>query len=61
MEFLSPKGRPSFPTFILGMDAGSSNFAVDDFNEVMVGLARMDKCVEPMKHIVGFHVGLEFG
>ena len=61
MKFLSPKGRPSFPTLILGMEAVSSNFTVDDFNEIMVGLVGVDKCVEPMKHIVGFHVGLEFG
>ena len=61
MEFLSPKGRPRFLTFILGMDAGSSNFAVGDFNEGMVGLARVNQCVEPMKRIVSFHVGLEFG
>ena len=61
MKFLSPKGRLLFLTFILCMDAGLSNFAVDDFNEVMVGLARVDKCVEPAEHIVGFHVGLKFG
>ena len=39
MMLLSPKGGLSFPAFILCMDAGSSNFAVDAFNEVVVGLA----------------------
>ena len=43
------------------MDAGSSNFAVSDFDEIRVGLAGVDKCVEPLVHIVGFYVGLKFG
>ena len=43
-------------TFVLCMDAGSSNFAVNDFDEVMV-----DEVIEPLEHIVGIHVGFELG
>ena len=43
------------------MDAGSSNFAVNGFDEVMVWHACMDECIEPLEHIVGIHVCFEFG
>ena len=61
VKFLSPERWSAFPTLILCMDAGSSNFAVSDFDEIRVGLAGVDKCVEPLVHIVGFYVGLKFG
>ena len=61
VEFLSPERWFAFLTFILCMDAGSSNFAVNDSDEIMVWHTRLDKCIEPLEHIVGFHVGVKFG
>ena len=61
VKFLSPEHWSAFLTFILCMDAVPCNFAVNDFNEFMVGLAGVDKCVELLEHIVGFHVGVKFG
>ena len=50
-----------FTTLVLCMDAGSSNFTVNDFDEIMVWQACVDECVEPLEHIVGIHVGFKFG
>ena len=61
VEFLSPECWFAFLTFVLCVDTGSSNFRVNDFNEIMVWHAGVDKCVEPLEHILGFHVGLKFG
>ena len=43
------------------MDAGSSNFSVNDFYEIMVWHPCVDECVEPLEHFVGIHVGFKFG
>ena len=61
VEFLGPERWFAYLTYVLYMDTGSSNFADKDFDEIMVWHAGVDKCVEPVEHVVGFHVGLKFG
>ena len=60
VKLLSPIGRLAFATFVLYMDAGSSNFTVDGFDEVVIGHSCLDKTAKLLEHIIGIQMILEF-